>query len=228
VKGRKCRIHKQLLDDLKNIKVYWKFKEEELHRFLWSTSFGRFYWPIVRQITGWMSDRINQWVFLYIGMEYLYWWSPHLPDFDPKHRRNLLYKNQNENYYNYRKEKMAILKTFCMKFIRMMLISGRSCNMDIRIHISIVIFKISTNRAAVTSEPERPTSTNRAAVTSQPERPTSTNRAAVTSQPERPTKLCSNFGTDKKFFSSLIRLDTPNCGPTGLLVYGKARLFAWA
>jgi hypothetical protein len=43
---------KQLLDDLKEKKRYWKFKEEALDRTLWRTRFGRGYGPVVRQTTG--------------------------------------------------------------------------------------------------------------------------------------------------------------------------------
>jgi hypothetical protein len=46
--GRGC---KQLLDDLKEKRGYWKLKEEALDRTLWRTRFGRGYGPIVRQTT---------------------------------------------------------------------------------------------------------------------------------------------------------------------------------
>jgi hypothetical protein len=46
--GRRC---KQLLDDLKEKKRYWKLKEEALDRTLWRTRFGRGYGPVVRQNT---------------------------------------------------------------------------------------------------------------------------------------------------------------------------------
>ena len=38
IRGRGC---KQLLDDLKEEKVYWKLNEKPLHRTLWRTRFGR-------------------------------------------------------------------------------------------------------------------------------------------------------------------------------------------
>jgi hypothetical protein len=45
------RRRKQLLDDLKDKSRYWKLKEEALGRNLWRTRFGRYYGPVVRQIT---------------------------------------------------------------------------------------------------------------------------------------------------------------------------------
>jgi hypothetical protein len=47
--GRRGRIRKQLLDDLKEKRRYWKLKEEALDRTLWRTRFGRGYGPVVRQ-----------------------------------------------------------------------------------------------------------------------------------------------------------------------------------
>jgi hypothetical protein len=44
-RGRKC---KQLLDDLREKRIYWKLKEEALDRTLWGTGFGRGYLPVVR------------------------------------------------------------------------------------------------------------------------------------------------------------------------------------
>jgi hypothetical protein len=49
--GRRGRRHKQLLDDLKEKKIYWKLKEEALDRTVWRTRFGRGYGPVVRQTT---------------------------------------------------------------------------------------------------------------------------------------------------------------------------------
>jgi hypothetical protein len=49
--GRRERRRKQLLDDLKEKKRYWKLKEEALDRTLWRTLFGRGYRPVVRQTT---------------------------------------------------------------------------------------------------------------------------------------------------------------------------------
>jgi hypothetical protein len=46
--GRRGR-RKQLLDDLKEKRRYWKLKEEALDRFLWRNRFGRGYGPVVRQ-----------------------------------------------------------------------------------------------------------------------------------------------------------------------------------
>jgi hypothetical protein len=41
--------YKQLLDDLKEKKRYWKLEEEALDRTLWRARFGRGYGPVVRQ-----------------------------------------------------------------------------------------------------------------------------------------------------------------------------------
>jgi hypothetical protein len=46
--GRLGRRRKQLLDDLKEKRSYWKLKEEALYRTLWTTRFGRGYEPVVR------------------------------------------------------------------------------------------------------------------------------------------------------------------------------------
>jgi hypothetical protein len=49
---RQGRRHKQLLDDLKEKRRYWKLKEEALYCTLWRTRFGRGYRPVARQSTG--------------------------------------------------------------------------------------------------------------------------------------------------------------------------------
>jgi hypothetical protein len=46
--GRRERRRKQLLDDLKGKRRYWKLKEEALDGPLWRTRFGRGYGPVVR------------------------------------------------------------------------------------------------------------------------------------------------------------------------------------
>jgi hypothetical protein len=46
--GRRGGRRKQLLDDLKENRRYWKLKEEALDRTLWRTRFGRDYGPVVR------------------------------------------------------------------------------------------------------------------------------------------------------------------------------------
>jgi hypothetical protein len=43
------RRRKQLLDDLKEKRGYWKLKEEALDCTLWRTGFGRGYRPVIRQ-----------------------------------------------------------------------------------------------------------------------------------------------------------------------------------
>jgi hypothetical protein len=47
--GRRGRRRKQLLDDLKEKRGYWKVKEEALDRSQWRTRFGRGCGPVVRQ-----------------------------------------------------------------------------------------------------------------------------------------------------------------------------------
>jgi hypothetical protein len=49
--GRRGRRRKQLLDELKRKRRYWKLKEEALDRTLWRTCFGKGYGPVVRQTT---------------------------------------------------------------------------------------------------------------------------------------------------------------------------------
>jgi hypothetical protein len=48
---RRGRRRKQLLDDLKEKRRYWKLKEEALDHTQWKTRFGRGYGPVVRQTT---------------------------------------------------------------------------------------------------------------------------------------------------------------------------------
>jgi hypothetical protein len=65
VTGRGRRRYRQLLDDLKKTRRYWKLKEEALGRSLWRTGFGRGYRPVATQATYWwtfseMSVRIYQ------------------------------------------------------------------------------------------------------------------------------------------------------------------------
>jgi hypothetical protein len=49
--GRRGRRRKQLQDDIKEKRRYWKLKEEALDHTLWRTCFGRSYRPVVRQTT---------------------------------------------------------------------------------------------------------------------------------------------------------------------------------
>jgi hypothetical protein len=49
--GRRGIMRKQLLDDLKEKRRYWKLKEEALDHTLWRTRFGRGYGPVLRQTT---------------------------------------------------------------------------------------------------------------------------------------------------------------------------------
>jgi hypothetical protein len=52
VTGKRGRRDKQLLDDVKENKGYWKLKEEALDLTLWKTRSGRGYEPAVTQVTG--------------------------------------------------------------------------------------------------------------------------------------------------------------------------------
>jgi hypothetical protein len=49
--GRRGRRRKQLLDDLKEKRTYWKLKEEALDCTQWRTCLGRGYGPVIRQTT---------------------------------------------------------------------------------------------------------------------------------------------------------------------------------
>jgi hypothetical protein len=59
VMGRWVRRHRQLLDDLKEMRACYKLKEEALDRTLWRKGFGRGYGPVVRQTVEWMD---HDWV----------------------------------------------------------------------------------------------------------------------------------------------------------------------
>jgi len=50
VTGRRGRRRKQLMDDLKEKKLYFKLQEEALGRTVWRTRLGRGCGPVVRQI----------------------------------------------------------------------------------------------------------------------------------------------------------------------------------
>jgi hypothetical protein len=54
----RVRRRKQLLDDLKEKRGYWKLKEEALDRTVWQTRFGWGCGPVVRQITEWGCGRV--------------------------------------------------------------------------------------------------------------------------------------------------------------------------
>jgi hypothetical protein len=49
--GIRGRRRKQMLDNLKENRRYWKLKEEALDRTLWRTRFEKGYGPVVRQTT---------------------------------------------------------------------------------------------------------------------------------------------------------------------------------
>ena len=51
VKGRRGRIHRQLLDDLEERRVISHLKEEALDRTKWRSRFGRGFGSVVRQTT---------------------------------------------------------------------------------------------------------------------------------------------------------------------------------
>jgi hypothetical protein len=48
---RRGRRRKQLLDDLKEARIYWKLKGEAQDRTVWRTQFGRGYGLVARQTT---------------------------------------------------------------------------------------------------------------------------------------------------------------------------------
>jgi hypothetical protein len=50
--GRRGRRRRQLPDDLKETRMYWKLKEEALDRTLWRTRFKRGCGPVVRMNGG--------------------------------------------------------------------------------------------------------------------------------------------------------------------------------
>jgi hypothetical protein len=47
--GRRGRTRRNLLNDLKEKRGYWKLKEEALYRTMWRARFGRGFGPVVRQ-----------------------------------------------------------------------------------------------------------------------------------------------------------------------------------
>jgi hypothetical protein len=49
VTGRRLRRRKQLIGDLKEKRIYWKYKDEALIFTLWRSGFGRITGPAVRQ-----------------------------------------------------------------------------------------------------------------------------------------------------------------------------------
>jgi len=51
VTGRRGRRRRELLDDLKERRVYSQLKEEALDRTMWRARFGRGFGPVVRQTT---------------------------------------------------------------------------------------------------------------------------------------------------------------------------------
>ena len=60
VTGRWERRRRQLLDDLKKKRGYWKLKQKALDRNVWRTRRGRGNGPVVRQTTEWMTEQGNQ------------------------------------------------------------------------------------------------------------------------------------------------------------------------
>jgi hypothetical protein len=53
---RRGRRLKQLLDDLKEARRYWKLKEGAQDRTLWRTQFRRGYGPVARQTTTYLTS----------------------------------------------------------------------------------------------------------------------------------------------------------------------------
>jgi hypothetical protein len=60
VTGRRGRRRKQLMDDLKERRGYWKLKEEALDRTVWRTRFGRGYGSVVRQTTELLNENTRK------------------------------------------------------------------------------------------------------------------------------------------------------------------------
>jgi hypothetical protein len=56
------RRSKQMRDDIKVARGYWKLKQEALDRTLWRTRFGRSYEPVVRQSRKWTNEWMNEWM----------------------------------------------------------------------------------------------------------------------------------------------------------------------
>ena len=59
VTGRQERRGKQILDDSKESKGYWKLKQKALNGALCGTSFGRGYGPVAKQTTEWINECIT-------------------------------------------------------------------------------------------------------------------------------------------------------------------------
>ena len=57
--GNTRKNSKQLLDDLKEGRGYWKLKEENLDRTMWRTCFRRGYGPVVRRTTILINDKLR-------------------------------------------------------------------------------------------------------------------------------------------------------------------------
>jgi hypothetical protein len=54
--SRRGRIRKQLLDDLKETRGWWTWKDEALDLSLWRTGFGRGCGPFERQTAEWINE----------------------------------------------------------------------------------------------------------------------------------------------------------------------------
>jgi hypothetical protein len=61
VMGRWGRGCKELQDDLKEKRGYWKLKHEGLNCTVRRHGFERCYEPVIRQTTGWMNEWIKGW-----------------------------------------------------------------------------------------------------------------------------------------------------------------------
>jgi hypothetical protein len=69
---RRGRRRKQLLDDLKEARRYWKLKEEAQDLTLWRTQFGRGYGPLARQTTAWTETCNQPWSLFLISSVFLF------------------------------------------------------------------------------------------------------------------------------------------------------------
>jgi hypothetical protein len=65
VTGRRGRIRRKLLDDLKERRGYSHLKEEALDSTMWRAGLGRGFGPVVRQTAKWTNEWMNErWLYI--------------------------------------------------------------------------------------------------------------------------------------------------------------------
>ena len=69
VKGKRGRRHKQLLDEFKEKRAYWRLRDEAFYCTL--RGFGRGYGPVWRRTTTWMGGWMNKEVLKYLDLTWL-------------------------------------------------------------------------------------------------------------------------------------------------------------